>query len=205
MTNRRGLDGLLLAGALLAALLAPACASDSDPAPAATVSASAESSPTIAALVTVTSTAAPSPTVSQQPAPPSPTPVQPAATFTPIPQPTSSPASPSSSATLAPVPTVAPTASGQAGPITFNVSALDISFNIVALTARSGATITVNFTNNDLGIPHDVSFNLPGLAHGDTCEGPCSDRYTFVAPAAGSYLFFCTVHAEMVGTFLVTP
>ncbi len=202
LMNRRGLAGLLLAGVLLAALLATACTTDSKMAPATTGSESTESSPTIAASATGTSTAAPLPTVSQAL---SPTPVQLAATFTPIPQPTSIPASPSSSATVAPVPTIAPTAQGQSGPVTFNVSATEISFNVVTLTTRSGATVTVNFTNNDLSITHDVSFNLPGLAHGNTCEGPCTDRYTFVGPAPGNYLFFCTVHEEMVGTFLVTP
>jgi plastocyanin len=89
-------------------------------------------------------------------------------------------------------------------PVTISVSADANGFNVSQLMARSGASVTVNFRNNEPGEPHDLSFSIPGLGHGNTCEGPCTDSYTFTAPAAGTYDFFCTVHIDMVGTFVVT-
>jgi plastocyanin len=58
--------------------------------------------------------------------------------------------------------------------------------------------------NNDTGVEHNLTFSVPGLAHGETCTGPCSRTQTFTAPAAGSYFFLCTIH-DMSGTFIVDP
>jgi plastocyanin len=80
-----------------------------------------------------------------------------------------------------------------------------LRYNTNQLTARSGALVTVKFTNTDVGVAHDLTFSIAGLGHGHTCVGPCSDTYSFTAPAAGRYDFFCTVHIEMIGTFAVTP
>jgi plastocyanin len=89
--------------------------------------------------------------------------------------------------------------------VTFNVTAVHLAFSVSRLSARAGATVTVNFTNIDTAVQHDLSFAIPGLPHGNTCPGPCTDSYNFTAPAPGNYAFFCTVHAEMVGNFAVTP
>jgi plastocyanin len=91
------------------------------------------------------------------------------------------------------------------GPVTFNVTARVLKFDTQTLTARSGANVTVNLRNEDAAVAHDISFSIAGLGHGHTCFGPCTDSYTFTAPAPGSYPFFCTVHIEMQGTLVVTP
>jgi plastocyanin len=160
---------------------------------------------------------APSPVVTEAPAP-SPTP---APTETPLP-PTETPEPPTVTppaqvpVVLQPAPTSPPPppppppppTSPPAPPaaVVFNVVAQGIAYNLTTLTARSGARVTVNFRNNDTAVPHDITFGpIPGLPHGNTCNGPCTDTYTFTAPAPGSYQFFCTVHAEMLGSFIVTP
>ena len=83
-----------------------------------------------------------------------------------------------------------------------NIVAKDLEFDVSEFSARSGSTVTVNFTNNDDGVPHDVTF---AQVHGNTCSGPCTDHYTFTAPAPGSYQFFCSLHPNMVGSFIVIP
>jgi plastocyanin len=65
--------------------------------------------------------------------------------------------------------------------------------------------VTINLDNKDLSVPHDVGVNLPGVAHSDTCSGPCSRSITFTAPGPGTYQFFCSTHTDMKGTFSVTP
>jgi plastocyanin len=89
--------------------------------------------------------------------------------------------------------------------VTFNVTASLLAFSTSQLSARTGATVTVNFRNEDAAVTHDLSFGVAGLGHGHTCAGPCSDSYSFTAPAPGTYDFFCTVHFGMAGTFTVTP
>jgi plastocyanin len=88
--------------------------------------------------------------------------------------------------------------------VTFNVTASLVAFNTAQLSARSGASVTVNFRNEDAGVTHDLSFGIPGLGHGHTCAGPCTDSYSFTAPAPGTYDFFCTVHFGMAGKLIVT-
>jgi plastocyanin len=71
--------------------------------------------------------------------------------------------------------------------------------------ARAGAQVTAVLRNQDAGVTHNLSFSVPGLAHGETCAGPCSTTQTFTAPAAGRYDFFCTIHSQMQGAFIVDP
>ncbi len=89
--------------------------------------------------------------------------------------------------------------------VSFNVTAQTLKFSTSQLSARSGASVTVNFRNEDVSVAHDISFSIAGLGHGHTCAGPCTDSYSFVAPPPGTYDFFCTVHIEMAGKFVVTP
>jgi plastocyanin len=76
---------------------------------------------------------------------------------------------------------------------------------VTSLQARSGATVNVHFQNNDPGVAHDLSFAIDGVPRGNSCVGPCSDDYSFAAPTAGTYSFFCSVHPDMKGIFTVLP
>ena len=63
--------------------------------------------------------------------------------------------------------------------------------------------VTVTLRNDEIAVPHDFGVNLPGLGHSETCPGPCTREIVFTAPAPGDYQFFCSVHPEMVGAFLI--
>ena len=185
---------------VLIVLLVAACSSEDGP--AATPTPSGSATPTVNATAVPTSTAAPSPTAT--PVPPTAT-----ATETPLPptvepQPTATSLPPTPIPPTQPPPTQAPP-SGPPPASVLNVRAINLAFNVSTLTVRSGATVTVNFENADTGVLHDISFGIPRQPHGHTCAGPCSDSYSFVAPAPRNYPFFCTVHAEMTGTLVVVP
>lgn len=78
------------------------------------------------------------------------------------------------------------------------------AFDQTSVHVPAGASVTATFQNNDVGAQHNLSFSLPGLAHGDTCTGPCTATQTFTASPAGKYYFLCTIH-DMVGAFVVDP
>ncbi|HXH22101.1 MAG TPA: cupredoxin domain-containing protein [Dehalococcoidia bacterium] len=86
----------------------------------------------------------------------------------------------------------------------FEVRAANLAFNTTHLHVRAGTQVTAVFQNDDASVPHNLSFNVPGLEHGETCTGPCTVSQTFTAPAPGRYQFFCTIH-PMVGDFIVDP
>jgi plastocyanin len=93
-------------------------------------------------------------------------------------------------------------------PTTFTVHANHLLYSTDQLTARTGSLVTVHFFNDDAGEDHHIEFGgkTPGIFPlRDLCKGPCTDTYTFVAPASGSYEFFCVAHEGMVGTLTVTP
>jgi plastocyanin len=81
------------------------------------------------------------------------------------------------------------------------------------LSAAAGANVTVTYTNNEPGVPHNWHvFNgpdssAPTLAETQIITGPgTSDSATFTAPTQpGDYFFWCDVHPTiMTGTFVVT-
>ena len=189
----------LLSAAVLVCSLALLACSEGDEQEAST---RATSTTTLAAATPTTapaSTATPAPVAAATEVPPpaaAPAPAAPAAATS-----TPAPPAPAAQATTPPP----PVAQGSAPAVTFNVTARNLAFSTSLLTARAGAAVTVNFTNEDAAVAHDLSFTVANLNHGNTCNGPCKDTYTFTAPAAGAYQFFCTVHADMIGTFNVTP
>jgi hypothetical protein len=80
------------------------------------------------------------------------------------------------------------------------------------LTAPAGADVTVTYTNNEAGVPHNWHvFDGPDsssatLAATQIITGPGTmDSVTFTAPAqAGNFFFWCDVHATiMTGTLVV--
>jgi plastocyanin len=74
-----------------------------------------------------------------------------------------------------------------------------------SFSVASGAIVTINLDNQDLAVAHDVGVNLAGVGKSSTCNGPCRSSISFTAPAPGRYEFFCSLHADMKGTFTVTP
>jgi plastocyanin len=87
-----------------------------------------------------------------------------------------------------------------------------LTFDTNTLTASAGASVTVTYTNNEAGVPHDWhAFNGPDssagtLAATQIITGPgTSDSVTFTAPTqTGNYFFWCDVHPTiMTGTLVV--
>jgi len=126
-------------------------------------------------------------------------------------------ATPEPTTTATPVttstPTSTPTPTGTGQSITINLVAHNIAFNMSTITVPAGASVTVNFDNQDSGISHNFAVyqNLSGGATkpifvGQVIIGPSQITYHFTSPAAsGSYFFECDVHPNIMnGTFIVT-
>jgi plastocyanin len=114
----------------------------------------------------------------------------------------------------APISTPAPAPPSTGKPVTVNLVAEKMAFDLSTVTVPAGASVTLNFNNKDAGIPHNVSVyqNLAGgqtqpVFIGDVVAGPASITYHFTAPSAGGdYFFICDVHPQiMTGKFVVTP
>jgi len=121
----------------------------------------------------------------------------------PAPSPTPSPG-PSPTATPTPAP-------GGGAPVTIDLIAKNMAFSMSTITVSAGASVTINFDNQDAGIPHnfslftDSSATPPALFQGQVVTGPAKVTYTFAAPAkAGTYFFRCDIHPTvMTGSFIV--
>ncbi len=96
-----------------------------------------------------------------------------------------------------------------AGNTTVDISAKDMKFNTSTITVPAGATVTMNFDNQDSGIPHNVAVYedktaAKSIYKGEIITGPKKTTYTFTAPSkAGTYYFQCDVHPSMNGQFIV--
>jgi cytochrome c oxidase subunit 2 len=93
----------------------------------------------------------------------------------------------------------------EGGP-TVQLTAQNIAFDPTALTAPAGKAWTLEFHNNDAGIPHNVEIKDPAGAVaflGDIFPGVATRRYGVPALTAGAYTFHCTVHPNMTGTLTV--
>lgn len=96
-----------------------------------------------------------------------------------------------------------------AEPVALAVSAPQLppyTFTPNALKAKAGDTVNLTFTNEDAAVPHNWVLD-EAKATTDTIGGGESTSVTFVAPAAGTYTFYCAVgqHRQlgMTGTFTV--
>ena len=96
------------------------------------------------------------------------------------------------------------------GSITIDLSAKNIAFNRSTITVPAGAQVTINFKNEDAGIPHnfavyDTSAAQTTIFKGNIITGVSSTTYTFTAPTTpGTYFFRCDVHPnQMNGNFIV--
>jgi len=87
-----------------------------------------------------------------------------------------------------------------------------MKFDKDTITVKAGSQVTLKFTNNDTGVPHNwsaytdstASTPIPG-AKTATCSGACEEQITFTAPSQpGNYFFRCDVHpTAMKGTLVV--
>jgi plastocyanin len=110
-------------------------------------------------------------------------------------------------------PSGAPPASGEAGgPADVTIVAQNIAFEggpTAAHDAPAGKPFTIKFTNDDAGIPHNVSIRQGGptgteLFKGDIFPGVETRVYSVTQPLqAGTYTFICDVHPTMTGTLTV--
>ena len=99
-----------------------------------------------------------------------------------------------------------PAPSGEdAGP-TVQLTAQNIAFTETALEAPANAPFTIQFTNNDNAVPHNVEIKDAngGVAFkGDTFNGVAEMDYAIPPLANGTYLYVCTVHPNMTGNLTV--
>jgi hypothetical protein len=114
----------------------------------------------------------------------------------------------------APVPTATTLPVTSVREVTINLAARNMAFDKPSLSVPAGASVTINFNNQDSGMPHNVSVyqNLSGggtkpVFIGKVITGTASITYQFVAPVEqGSYFFQCDVHPlKMSGSFVIEP
>ena len=97
---------------------------------------------------------------------------------------------------------------GQAAGPGIVITARDISFEPVAVTATAGVPFTLVMDNRDDGIPHGIAvkgMDGTAIAKGEIVTGPARTELAVAPLVAGAYQFTCVVHPNMVGTITVTP
>jgi plastocyanin len=105
-------------------------------------------------------------------------------------------------------------ASGQPGPggsgqlVVVAISATGIKYDQTELTAPASTPFQIQFTNNDAGVPHNVSLHTGGaqgaeIFKGVVFNGVATHAYDIQALDAGQYAFVCSVHPNMIGTLNV--
>jgi len=149
---------------------------------------------------------------------------QPVWTYAPTPPPTPAPsgasasAAPSAAASAAPggaasaapsgSPAGSPAASGGAAGTVLQLAAANIAYDQTNLAAPAGVPFQIAFTNNDAGIPHNVSIHQGSptgteVFKGAIFTGVATQTYDVPALPAGTYSFVCSVHPNMTGTLTV--
>jgi plastocyanin len=101
-------------------------------------------------------------------------------------------------------------ANAKAKSVSFGLIAKNIAFNTSTIMVPAGANVTINFDNQDQGIPHNFAVFETSAAQnvifrGQIITGPKKTTYTFTAPLKpGAYFFHCDVHpTQMYGQFIV--
>ncbi len=94
--------------------------------------------------------------------------------------------------------------------IIIGLIAKNIAFNTSKITVPAGAQVTINFDNQDSGVPHNFAAYESSAASapifkGQIINGPGKIAYIFTAPSKpGTYYFQCDVHpTQMNGQFIV--
>ena len=138
--------------------------------------------------------------------------VTPTPTMTMTSPPTTVPAT-TAPATTVPVTTATATATATTTPpgaATIGLVAKNIAFNTSVISVPACSNVTINFENQDSGVPHNFALytnnqRTANLFKGQIITGPSSITYTFTAPCSvGDYHFQCDPHSgTMFGTFRV--
>jgi plastocyanin len=105
-------------------------------------------------------------------------------------------------ASTAPLLIAIPTTAG----VPLRISAQNIQFDTDHLGAPAGRSFTLEFDNNDPGVPHNVEIKDAtgaSIFRGQIITGPSKVSYQIPALAAGNYMFLCDVHPTMTGTLTV--
>ncbi len=93
--------------------------------------------------------------------------------------------------------------SGAAGGSVVTIVASGITFTTPSVTAPAGVAFSLEFDNQDAGVPHDVQIkDGSGTQVFKTDLFPGVEKRSYQVPAltAGAYPFVCTVHVNMTGT-----
>ncbi len=91
---------------------------------------------------------------------------------------------------------------------TVQITAKNLQFDKRCLAAPANQAFTIQFSNQDAGVPHNVSVfrDRSGgepLVEGEIVTGVTETTYDGPALEAGDYFFVCEVHPPMNGTFRV--
>ena len=98
---------------------------------------------------------------------------------------------------------------GGDGGTTVSLAVSDLSFDKDEITLTADTDATIEFDNQDEGLPHNFAMYEDESAEtaifqGDIVEGPNTTNYSFTAPDAGTYFVRCDVHpTQMTGTVVV--
>lgn len=89
------------------------------------------------------------------------------------------------------------------------ITAFDTKFDKKCLAAPAGQNFTIEFSNLDRGIPHNVAIYEDETARknffkGELIDGPGKTTYSVQGLSAGTFFFRCDPHPEMNGTFVVS-
>jgi plastocyanin len=90
--------------------------------------------------------------------------------------------------------------------VTETITAQNTAFDVRSFTVASGATLTIQFVNNDAAVVHNIDVYKGGASIGMTplTPGPASDSLSLGALAPGGYTYKCDVHPQqMTGSFTV--
>jgi plastocyanin len=87
------------------------------------------------------------------------------------------------------------------------ITAFDSKFDKDCLAAPANQAFTIEFSNLDRGIPHNVAIYQDESASktffkGDLLDGPGKTTYSVPGLPAGTFFFRCDPHPEMHGTFI---
>jgi cytochrome c oxidase subunit 2 len=111
-----------------------------------------------------------------------------------------------------PPPSAEPGGSGEAPPSgapgegpTLRLIALNIAFDQQELTVPADTPFSIEFDNQDAGVPHNVAIHQGSPTgtetfRGDIFNGVETRTYQVPGLAAGEFGFVCTVHPNMTGT-----
>jgi plastocyanin len=89
-----------------------------------------------------------------------------------------------------------------------SITAFDTKFDKDCLAAPADQAFTIDFSNLDRGIPHNVAIYEDESAakvffQGELLDGPGKTTYSVGGLPQGTFFFRCDPHPDMKGTFVV--